>query len=36
MLAADVLVNYRPRWQPRRTLAELRATPSNAPAKAAK
>jgi general nucleoside transport system permease protein len=35
MLAADVLVHYRPRWQPRRTRAELRAT-SKAPAKAAK
>ena len=35
MLAADVLVHYRPRWQPRRTRAELRAT-CKAPAKAAK
>ncbi len=35
MLAADVLVHYRPRWQPRRTRAELRAT-SKAPAKAVK
>jgi general nucleoside transport system permease protein len=34
MLAADVLVHYRPRWQPRRTRAELRAT-SKAPTKAA-
>ncbi|HEU0058632.1 MAG TPA: ABC transporter permease [Hyphomicrobiaceae bacterium] len=35
MLAADVLVNYRPRWQAGRTLAELRTTPAKAPAKGA-
>ena len=36
MLAADVLVAYQPRWQPRRTLAEVRAGSPNAPAKAVK
>src|SRR5262245_6697663 len=34
MLAADVLVNYRPRWQAGRALAQVPATPSKAPAKA--
>ena len=36
MLAADVLVNYRPGWQPRRERPNVPATPAKAPAKATK